>query len=93
MVDHRFGRVDVFRLGIIHHAPAERNDIAPHINDGHHHAVAEDFVGLLHYLRHRGFTEPELESSGLVKRSAKGNLYDIFRHRVMVPIIDVRDLW
>lgn len=50
----------------------------------------EDFVGLLHYLRHRGFTEPELESSGLVKRSAKGNLYDIFRHRVMVPIIDVR---
>lgn len=50
----------------------------------------EDFVGLLHYLRHRGFTEPELEASGLVKRSAKGNLYDIFRHRVMVPIIDVR---
>ena len=50
----------------------------------------EDLVGLLHYLRHRGFTEPELESSGLVKRSAKGNLYDIFRHRVMVPIIDVR---
>ncbi len=50
----------------------------------------EDFVGLLHYLRRRGFTEPELEASGLVKRSAKGNLYDIFRHRVMVPIIDVR---
>ena len=50
----------------------------------------EDFVGLLHYRRRRGFTEPELEASGLVKRSAKGNLYDIFRHRVMVPIIDVR---
>ena len=31
-----------------------------------------------------------MENSGLVKRSAKGNLYDIFRHRVMVPIIDVR---
>lgn len=44
VVDHRFGRVDVFRLGIIHHAPAERNDIAPHINDGHHHAVAEDII-------------------------------------------------
>ena len=27
---------------------------------------------------------------GLIKRSQKGNLYDIFRHRVMVPIIDVR---
>ena len=45
----------------------------------------EDFTGLLHYLRRRGFSEPELEASGLVKRSAKGNLYDIFRHRVMVP--------
>ena len=50
----------------------------------------EDFGGLLHYLRKRGFSESELERSGLVKRSAKGNLYDIFRHRVMVPIIDVR---
>ena len=50
----------------------------------------ENFSGLLHYLRRRGFSEPELEASGLVKRSAKGNLYDIFRHRVMVPIIDVR---
>ena len=50
----------------------------------------EDFGGLLHYLKRRGFREEELETSGLVKRSAKGNLYDIFRHRVMVPIIDVR---
>ena len=50
----------------------------------------EDFGGLLHYLKRRGFTEWELEHSGLVKRSAKGNLYNIFRHRVMVPIIDVR---
>lgn len=50
----------------------------------------EDFGGLLHYLKRRGFTEGELEHSGLIKRSAKGNLYDIFRHRVMVPIIDVR---
>ena len=50
----------------------------------------EDFGGLLHYLKRRGFSEGELEHSGLVKRSAKGNLYDIFRHRVMVPIIDVR---
>ena len=40
----------------------------------------EDFTGLLHYLRRLGFSEEELEHSGLVKRSAKGNLYDIFRH-------------
>ena len=50
----------------------------------------DDFGGLLHYLKRHNFAEEELESSGLVKRSAKGNLYDIFRHRVMVPIIDVR---
>lgn len=50
----------------------------------------DGFTGLLHYLKRRGFSEAELEHSGLVKRSAKGNLYDIFRHRVMVPIIDVR---
>ena len=39
----------------------------------------DSFTGLLHYLKRRGFSEPELEESGLVKRSAKGNLYDIFR--------------
>lgn len=50
----------------------------------------QDFGGLLHYLRRRGFSESELEHSGLIKRSEKGNLHDIFRHRVMVPIIDVR---
>ena len=31
----------------------------------------EDFGGLLHYLKRRGFSEEELETSGLVKRSAK----------------------
>lgn len=50
----------------------------------------DDFSGLLHYLRRRGFTEGEIERAGLAKRSAKGNLYDLFRNRVMVPIIDVR---
>lgn len=50
----------------------------------------DEFGGLLHYLRRRGFSEAEIEDGGLAKRSAKGNLYDLFRHRVMVPIIDVR---
>ena len=50
----------------------------------------DEFGGLLHYLRRRGFSESEIEEGGLAKRSAKGNLYDLFRHRVMVPIIDVR---
>ena len=50
----------------------------------------DEFGGLLHYLRRRSFSESEIEEGGLAKRSAKGNLYDLFRHRVMVPIIDVR---
>ncbi len=51
----------------------------------------DDFGGLLHYLR-----QPRLSgrrSSNIPAWSSaaqKGNLYDIFRHRVMVPIIDVR---
>lgn len=50
----------------------------------------DEFGGLLHYLRRRGFSDSEVEDAGLAKRSMKGNLYDLFRHRVMVPIIDVR---
>lgn len=50
----------------------------------------DGFSGLLHYLRRRGFSDEEVEDAGLAKRSAKGNLYDLFRRRVMVPIIDVR---
>ncbi len=46
--------------------------------------------GLVNYLKRRGFRDDELEHSGLIRRSERGNLYTIFRHRVMVPIIDVR---
>ena len=45
---------------------------------------------LVNYLKRRGFRDDELEHSGLIRRSERGNLYTIFRHRVMVPIIDVR---
>ncbi len=50
----------------------------------------DSFNGLLDYLRDRGYSEMELLESGLVKRSEKGNLYNIFRHRVMTPIFDLR---
>ncbi len=49
----------------------------------------DDFTGLLHTLKRYGFAEKELETGGLVKRNAKGNLYDMFRNRVMVPILDL----
>ena len=50
----------------------------------------DDFRSTLNWLRERGFDEEELLASGLVKRSEKGNLYNIFRARVMTPIFDLR---
>lgn len=42
------------------------------------------------HLRHLGYSDEELLASGLVKRSEKGNMFDVFRNRVMVPIFDLR---
>ncbi len=42
------------------------------------------------HLRHLGYSDEELLASGLVKRSEKGNIFDVFRNRVMVPIFDLR---
>ncbi len=50
----------------------------------------DDFSALLKHLREKGYREEELLLAWLVRRSQKGNLYDSFRNRVMVPIIDVR---
>ncbi len=44
---------------------------------------------LLRHLRSKGFTIDEMRLAGLVKAGEK-NHYDIFRNRVMTPIIDVR---
>ena len=41
-------------------------------------------------LRQKGFTDEELIAAWLCKRSERGHLYDIFRGRIMVPIIDIR---
>lgn len=42
------------------------------------------------HLRHLGYSDEELLASGLVKRSEKGNIFDVFHNRVMVPIFDLR---
>ena len=42
------------------------------------------------HLRQLGYSDEELLASGLVKRSEKGNMFDVFRNRVMVPIFDLR---
>lgn len=50
----------------------------------------DSYSDLLHYLKGRGYTDEEMLESGLVRRSEKGNLYNLFRHRMMTPIIDLR---
>ena len=44
----------------------------------------DSYSDLLHYLKGRGYNEEEL------LESEKGNLYNLFRHRMITPIIDLR---
>lgn len=50
----------------------------------------DGFHALLDVLRKKGFRDDELLLGWLARKSQKGYLYDSFRNRVMVPIIDVR---
>ena len=45
---------------------------------------------LLKALRAKGFKEEELIAAFLAARSKNGGAYDVFRNRVMIPIIDIR---
>ncbi len=49
-----------------------------------------EFFSLANELRKQGFREDELIAAFLCKRGQKGGVYDVFRNRVMVPIIDIR---
>lgn len=49
-----------------------------------------DYFALANELRKQGFRDDELIAAFLCKRGQKGGLYDVFRNRVMVPIIDIR---
>ena len=44
VVDQRFRAVDVFGLGVIQHAAAKGDDVAPQIKDGGHHPLPEQAV-------------------------------------------------
>ena len=52
----------------------------------------DNFNALRDHLRHKGYKDEELVAAFLAKRSSRspGNLFDIFRTRVMIPIIDIR---
>jgi len=44
----------------------------------------------LSYLRDKGYRQQELKDSGMVSERESGGVYDRFRHRIMIPIRDVR---
>jgi len=48
----------------------------------------EGWDNLYRYLKDLGYTDEEMEGSGLFTRTAKGNLIDLFRGRLMFPIMD-----
>ncbi|MFH1999509.1 MAG: DNA primase, partial [Planctomycetota bacterium] len=42
-------------------------------------------------LMNEGFSEEELLTAGLVRRSENGSAYDLFRNRLMIPIFDIQN--
>ncbi len=50
----------------------------------------DDWHRLSHFLRSKGFSEEELITANLCGRGKNGGVFDLFRDRVMFPIIDLR---
>ena len=50
----------------------------------------DGFNRMRDHLRKLGYSEEEMLASGVVRKSERGSLYDMFRNRVMIPIIDLR---
>ncbi len=46
----------------------------------------DSWDSLASHLQQQGFSEEDLLHSGLVRKSSKGNLIDLFRNRIMIPI-------
>jgi DNA primase len=44
------------------------------------------WTALTNYLRERGYSDQDLEASGLCKQSRRGSLIDVFRDRAMFPV-------
>lgn len=50
----------------------------------------DSYQALRDHMRRKGYKDEELTAAFLEKKGSSGSLYDIFRHRVIVPIIDIR---
>jgi len=46
--------------------------------------------GLLRHLKSLGYSEEEMLAAAVVSRGRNGSCYDLFRNRIMFPIIDLR---
>ncbi|MBQ2062669.1 MAG: DNA primase [Oscillospiraceae bacterium] len=53
-------------------------------------AAPDSWDTLLREMTSRGYTKTELISAGLAVQNKNGRLYDKFRNRLMLPVIDVR---
>ncbi len=53
-------------------------------------AAPDSWDALLSAMTKMGYTKAELISAGLVVKNKNGGLYDKFRNRLMLPVIDVR---
>lgn len=53
--------------------------------------AVDEWTGLIDAMQRRGYTKQELLDAGLAVKSEKnGRIYDRFRNRLMIPIIDLR---
>lgn len=48
------------------------------------------WTSLVDFMKTKGYTEAELVEGGLAKKRENGSAYDVFRGRVMFPILDIR---
>ena len=53
-------------------------------------ASPDSWDSLLRAMTQKGYTKTELINAGLVVKNKNGGLYDKFRNRLMLPVIDVR---
>ncbi len=50
----------------------------------------ESWSALIDYMKAKGYTAEELAEGGLAKKRDGGTYYDVFRDRVIFPILDIR---
>ncbi len=50
----------------------------------------DEWSDLLDFMKEKGYTAEEMIVAGLAKKNDKGRVYDVFRNRLMFPIIDIR---